>query len=331
MIREPSTPPSSLPESDQYVVYSMSNSPYQRWQSDLLDFSVRESGQDGAIVRLCSMDDRFPRMPPARSQLGYTLVTPSFADTRHDVVYKLAKLARRLLDREPDKRHHFYCLNKPFAMKAFLDAHPHLGAGTKLLWLDPDMVFSESWDTSAAGVSEGHVVGQHWWGYDQQFATKHGAEEHQQHLVPQEQAMMFPFCMTVGDMRRIIDSFCRFSRELYLASRSWLSEMYALVMAMSEANLDVHTIPALGTCNNWSGTLPDDRGARMAHYCQPMRDSDGRRVWAKWDYTPATLTTPWGRPPSPARTSTLTDHRALSAVHRFIDWQESNGPAGISR
>ncbi|MHC4844957.1 MAG: hypothetical protein ACYTCU_02225 [Planctomycetota bacterium] len=322
-------PPPTLPDADQYIVCSMSNSPYQQWQSDLLEFSARASGQEGKIVRLCSMDDRFPRLAPARSTSGYTLVTPSFADVKTDVTSRATGALRRLLGREPDPRNHFYCLNKPYSMRAFLRAHPGLDAGTRLLWLDPDMVIVRAWDTSALDVTEGRVVGQHWWYYDPRFATKNGAHEHQRFQAPESRALMFPFCMTVGDMRRIVDSFCRFTRELYIRTGAWESEMYALVMAMSEAGLEVRTIPALATCNNWPGDLPDDPDACMTHYCQPMNDADGRRVWWKRQYTAGTMTTPWQRPPSPSRTSTLTDHRTLSALHRFIDWQESGQPEGV--
>ena len=49
-----------LPHSDLYIIYSMSNSPYQQWQADLLDFSVYEAGQQGVIDRQCEEMNELP-------------------------------------------------------------------------------------------------------------------------------------------------------------------------------------------------------------------------------------------------------------------------------
>ena len=62
----------SLPTSDLYIVYSMSNSPYQRWQADLLDFSILDVKQPGVVVRLCSHDADHPSITPASSRHANT-------------------------------------------------------------------------------------------------------------------------------------------------------------------------------------------------------------------------------------------------------------------
>jgi hypothetical protein len=316
-----------LPDSDLYIVYSMSNSPYQKWQADLLDFSAREVGQQGVLVRLCSLERGLPNLKVPTSLWGYTFVTPSFAEVGDGPFRKFVLWSKGLLKLEASGRYHFYCLNKALAMKAFLDSHAGLADDAKLLWLDPDMVFNRPWDPPGSMVQRGYVTGQYWWGYDPAWCQRNEGS-HGKSLCPvSDAAIMFPFCILVGDMRRIVDSYCRFSSEIYRRTRDWKSEMYGLVMAMSAAGLECHTISALGTCNNWPGGLADDSRAPISHYTQPMKDCNGREIWNKRTYTPHTLARPWRRPPHHGETTTLTDQRTLQMLHRFIDRQDE----GIDR
>ncbi len=312
----------SLPRSDLYVVYSMSNSPYQQWQGDLLDFSARAVDQPGVIVRMCSRETDYPDLVVKPSVSGYTFVTPSFAELGDSWFRTLVRWARRRLGTTPFGRYHFYCLNKPYAMKAFLEAHPDLDDEARLMWLDPDMVFNRPWNPTAEMVRRGQVCGQHWRAYDRSWCLTNAGNPLGVATAAIDSALMFPFCITVGDMRRINDSFCLFSREIYRRTRDWKSEMYALVTAMASSGLQSHTIEALGTCNDWAETLSNDPSAPISHYTQQMKDHRGDTIWDKRTYTPHTLITPWGRPPDPDRAATLTDRRTLEMLHRHIDWQE---------
>jgi len=323
-----------LPRSDLYIVYSMSNSAYQQWQADLLDFSVHEAGQPGVIVRLCSLEGGVRSSQVKPSERGYTFVTPSFAELGHTFLQRPALWSKRLLKLSVHGRFHFYCLNKALAMKSFLESHPELDGEAKLLWLDPDMVFCKPWAPPASSVRRGVVTGQYWWGYDQLWCKRNVSRSDEDLCPSGDSAIMFPFCITVADMRAIVDSYARFSAEIYNKARDWKSEMYGLVVAMTAARLECRTIAALGTCNNWPGRLPDDSAAPISHYTQVMLERDGRELWDKRKYTPHTLATPWHRPPDPGRASCLTDQRALQMLHRFIDLQEKQAnpaPSGITQ
>ena len=311
-----------LSHSDLYVIYSMSNSPYQQWQADLLDFSAHEVGQRGVIVRLCSLDRDFPNLEVRPSSWGYTFVTPSYAELGDGAFLRFVLWLKRLLKQRTFGRYHFYCLNKAFAMKAFLESHADLDSEAKLLWLDPDMVFNRPWEPPGSMVRRGHVAGQYWWGYDLAWCQKNGVSEGGPLCPASDKAIMFPFCISLGDMRRIVDTFSRFSSEIYRRTRDWKSEMYALVMAMSAAGLECHSVAALGTCNNWPEGVSNDSIAPISHYTQPMNDGNGREVWNKRKYTPYTLSKPWRRPPHHNKVTTLTDQRTLQVLHRLIDWQE---------
>ncbi len=316
-----------LPHSDLYVVYSISNSPYQQWQADLLDFSVREVGQPGTVVRLCSLDTNHPTLEVRPSASGYTFVTPSFAELGSSRFRRFVRWAKRRLDKKAYGRYHFYCMNKPYAMRAFLEAHPSLNDDARLLWLDPDMVFNRPWEPSRETVRQGHVCGQRWWGYDRLWCLGSADIADEATTPSDESAVMFPFCISVADMRRICDPFCSLSTEIYRRTRDWKSEMCALVLAMGSEGLRCDTVPALGTCNSWPHGLSDDPSAPVSHYTQPMTDSGGTVIWDKRNYTAHTISRPWGRPPEHDRAATLTDQRTLQMLHRFIDWQEGR-PSG---
>jgi len=311
-----------LPHSDLYIIYSMSNSPYQQWQADLLDFSVREVGQRGVIVRLCSLEEGFPNLEVRPSAGCYTFLTPSYAELGNETFRRFVSWSKRLLKLRVHGRFHFYCLNKAYAMQAFLEAHPDLDREAKLLWLDPDMVFNQAWDPQASMVRRGHVAGQYWWGYNQTRCQRNEDGKGESLCPVSDAAIMFPFCITVGDMRAIVELYGRYSAEIYHKTRDWQSEMYALVMAMRAAELECHTIAALGTCNNWPDGVSNDPSAPISHYTQVMNDDSGQEVWAKRKYTSHTSSIPWQRPPHHEKVVTLTDQRTLQMLHRFIDWQD---------
>jgi hypothetical protein len=190
------------------------------------------------------------------------------------------------------------------------------------MWLDPDMIFNRPWDPPGEMVCRGHAGGQLWWGYDQSRCRRSIGGRLEVSTPPNDSALMFPFCITVSDMRRIIDDFCRYSTEIYRTTRDWKSEMYGLVASMATGGVRCHTVAALGTCNNWPRGLSDDPSAPISHYTQPMADGGGNEIWNKRTYTPHTLSRPWRRPPAHDLASTLTDRRTLQMLHRFIDRQE---------
>lgn len=315
-----------LPDSDLYIIYSISNSPYQQWMADLLDFSIRRVGQPGEIVRLCSQEvEKECAVTP--SAHGYTFVTPSYAKLGNTALMQFILMSKRLLRMSIHGRFHFYCLNKAYATQAFLQSHPDLDDEAILLWVDPDMVFNRVWNPPATKVRSGHVTGQFWWGYNKTWCHENGGGSGPLLCPTDETAIMYPYCITVGDMRAIVEPYGRYSEKVYKKTGDWESEMYGHVMAMKEAGLQCHTIKALGTCNNWPDGLPDDPDAPISHYCQGIKDREGQEIWHKWRYTDSTSSIPWQRPPSPDNAATLTDQRTLQMLHRYIDWQEESSTA----
>jgi hypothetical protein len=107
-----------------------------------------------------------------------------------------------------------------------------------------------------------------------------------------------------------------------------MADMYGLVIAILEAGLEVHTRDDLGVCNNWERYR--DRLPRIIHYTWPVFDENGRTIWFKQSYTPATKSHPWRRPALPERATNVVEARLLARIHEHVDQQEqsvgSDGP-----
>lgn len=308
----------SLVPEEFYVVYSISNSPYQEWQADLLDFSARRAGQPGTLVRLCSQDPAYPQRPVPVATSAFTFATPSFSAVGHPVVGSAVRWAKRRVGLASVGRFDFPCLNKPYGMRAFLDAHDPPD-NARLLWLDPDMIFHRAWRPPLECNSMGNVCGQRWWRFDTRWFEHALSPSERRAIPPVETALMFPFCMRVADLRRILDDFCELTLRIYRKTRDWRSEMAALVVSIGLAGLRVHTVPNLAPCNNWPDGLPDDASAPFAHYTQAMKDRAGNTIWDKRDY--GATGSVWDTPPDPRTAATRVDRRTLRMLHRFLDAQ----------
>ena len=118
-----------------YTVFSTSDSPYMQWQSEFLEYSWKQVGQPGELIRLVS--SHRPTVPEHR--YARSVGSPSWrihpvTGDRYPPYNKMASLLHWLRTERPD--------------------------GTVLL-LDPDCVFTAP---IRREVAEGHPVGQKWIG-----------------------------------------------------------------------------------------------------------------------------------------------------------------------
>ena len=172
-------------------------------------------------------------------------------------------------------------------------------------------------------ISTGQVVGQRWVdrGIEKHLRwDRYGA--HVRGRITADAIPMYPFCATIGDMRRIVRRFREISQTIRDENPDcWEADMYGLVIAMHEAGLRVETRDDLGVCNNWeqrTGPLP-----KLIHYPARVLDEDGQVLWSKQSYTPATRRFPWSRPPAPERAGNPLERRLLEVLHEHVDRQEA--------
>ena len=255
-----------------YIVYSMSNSPYQEWQADLLDYSIGRSKQPGKVVRIVSDDPKYPGRKVPMSKIGQTIHTRDFsvdADGYQDI-------------------------NKPGGLGELRAPNDAV-----ILLVDPDMVFLRPWDPRTT-VRHGVGYGQRWIGYGRGYCEK-TTENKDKCPEEDKDALMYPLAVTYGDLRKILPMYYKNS-VYYKTAKDWMTEMTALVVSYPPGYRIVSE-DGIGVPNDWpeqhNGDFP------IAHYCQTIKDKDGKQVWSKRTYKA------WETPPDPSIATNRVDREVL--------------------
>lgn len=254
-----------------YTVFSTNDSPYMQWQSDLLEYSWKQVGQEGSLIRLVATDT------PER------LPTQKYAHC----------IATQLWDTHPDTGDLYPIYNKPASLLEWV--FRDRPEGTVLL-LDPDCVFRGS---VKRHVSPGYPAAQAWvdlaigkpdtehpFGFDKGFSFLNEACIRTDLDID---AVMIPTLIHTSDLRRICARWlelCSTIRQHYRRGDGQPireSDMFAYVAAAAEYGLR-HEPISLGIANNWKPESAPD--APIVHYCQSIMDQQGREIFWKRDYTP---------------------------------------------
>ncbi len=209
-----------------YVLYSTSNTHYQSWQCDLLEFSYVMTGQSGKLICLCSEGEN-GNLPPRASRVAEVVALPSYMKN--------------------DKTGDFWGIaNKVCSLKAWIEDGSLEGS---VMFVDPDMIFLDKIDLS---VSEGTVIGQRWPEpvvanyeiFDKYCRTNRDR-------ITLESIFMYPYIMHTTDIRRTIERYVELSYEIRSKENKWESDMYALIIVAAEYGLQIKTKDSLGVCSHW--------------------------------------------------------------------------------
>ncbi len=282
-----------------YILYSISNSPYQQWQADLLDFSVAVSGQPGKIIRTVSEDPKFPNRPIPQSRNGITIKTEDFGKYGDG----------------------YYALNKSGSLKKIREQasnlSEHIPDNAVILLLDPDMIFTKAWDPRNI-VKKGIVYGQRWHGYGENYCRKIVPEYKDDCPKADENAIMYPFAMTMGDLEKIVPKYFQGSKN-YGTTKDWMTDMSALVISLHDKSLGLKVITEqnIGITNDWLN-LNQDPEAPIMHYCQTIKDSSKKEIWSKRKYSA------WEDVPDPEQATNRVDREVLKMIRKFRIQQSQN-------
>ena len=302
----------NLPDSDLYVLYSAGNSGYQEWQSDLLDFSFKESKQPGILIRIVSDDskDQRPIIKTKDPKERYTMITPDFSKLTDTKIWPV--------------------MNKPGSMEYFINRlSPEFKQRNKqatLVFLDPDMIFIKSWDPRN-DFKMGEVIGQKWKGYSNGYCSQTSidtgycpkSESNSDNSGP----LMFPFAIKMGDMEKIAGDVSNYAKKGYLKHNQWMADMSAFVTAIEKHELKNKQIDNLGICNDWDNN--DDPDAKIMHYCQAAKNKDGKEIWGKRRYQSGYKHGDTFDPvPDPSETMNRVDREVLTLINRFRVKQSKN-------
>jgi hypothetical protein len=256
-----------------YTVFSTNTSPRMQWQSELLEYSWKRAGQEGALVRLVATDkpDRLPGQKYAQC------------------------VATRLWDVHPETGDNYPIYNKPASLLEWL--FRDRPEGTVLL-IDPDCVFRKP---VTRHVAPGFPVAQDWIN----LRLRKPSGSHPFGLPPgfsffldscarvdlTTAPVMIPTLIHTDDLRRICARWLELTGIVRQYARNnkgqpiWEADMYAYVAACAEYGLHHDPMP-LGVCTNWRPRDAPD--APIIHYCQVVLDKDGRELFGKFSYRPWT-------------------------------------------
>ena len=222
---------------DFYVVYSTSNVPYQDWQSEFLEYTVKSSRDASRcqIVRLVSHDTR---AEDNTYQLGadVTFIFPSHTDRLPDGTY-------------------YAPLNKPCvlgSLAAWWLGDAKLDPDAVFVLVDPDMTWHAPLapgDIPACGTINGHL-----------WADGH---------------VMYPLVIRASDLQRMSAAYLRHTIAEY-ETYDYHAEMHGFMKAAQECGLRERVDPSFGPTAG-HGNFELYAAARFLHYCQDFRVRDQSR------------------------------------------------------
>lgn len=285
---------------DYFIVYSVGNSPYQEWQADLLDFSVRFAHQPGKIIRIVSEDSvnaTGKKRKVAKSSEGETVVTPDFSEIRKGEIQKF-------MNKSASIEYWVNSLSPAFKKK---------NANAVCILLDPDMIFTKKWTPK---VPKNTIVGQEWVGYSYEYCVN-TSESKNLCAKKTEDGYMFPFAIRLEDLCRIAGDITTFARRGYLQDNSrWMLEMTSFVNGAVKGGMKFQNQPNVGLCNNWKNS--DDPNAPIMHFCQIIK-RNGKEIWGKRrynkNYDPETKK--FEPSPDPKLAENRVDREVLKMLKRF--------------
>lgn len=243
------------PHGPLYSVVCTDTFHYGDWQTRLLEHTWEAVGNPGQLLRLVGATPDAPLPVHAVAKVIRTGATNS-----HPLMEGLYAGMNRLL-----------------SLHEWLDGERPVGT---VLILDCDFVFREPIDRRA---EPGAPIAQEWFafGIPDEIAE---AWERLTTIPPSAvQPVTWPLLIHTSDLRRIVPRWVELTARLRAEVGAWESDMFALVIVLAEYGLTCE-LETLGAWMDW----PEEfvAGAPIIHYCQPVLDGDGEKLWYKQDYRP---------------------------------------------
>ena len=272
------------PNVEFYIVYSTSACPYQDWQCELLEASIKNSSDASRcqIIKLLSYDSK-------HKSDNFLL--------SDDVTFLFPEANDRLGDNT-----HLALLNKPNCFISFTEywlQNKELGNDALFILLDPDMVWYKKLD-SKIFPEIGTMSGHQWSG---------------------DRHIMFPLICRALDLNKISYKYLEYSHSLY-PKHGYHCEMYAFTQSVEENNIKETILTDFGLdcrCRNSDAY----QNTYFLHYCQLFKEDD-KKLWFKQDYTKDTKIKPWKRPYNYHNAKEISYQYVLQLIDKLIRSQETD-------
>ena len=284
-----------------YTVFSTTDNPYMNWQSELLEYSWKEVGQPGELIRLVATADR-EHLPSSQ----YAKVVPTWPWDIH-----------------PLTGDQYLIYNKPASLSQWLATDKPEGT---VLFIDPDCVFRAPVHRK---VLEGHPVSQNWIEWRPELTYYPPDQGPPFDLIKQfckknldlVRGVMIPTLIHTNDLKRLVPRWLEVTGQIRQGVRNregrplWESDMFGYIIAAAEYGL-VHEQANLGICTNWSPMdVPD---APIIHYCQSIQSNEGEALWNKRSYQP------WEKIEDPQRAQHDFGRDLFNMLNRLVETKTQN-------
>jgi hypothetical protein len=141
-----------------------------------------------------------------------------------------------------------------------------------LLFLDPDMIFTEAIDEKPA---DGEIIAQRFIHY---YAMPPWSND-----APGE-GIMYPFILNGKTLRSIVDDYKIGCEEIRRQTHRWEAEMWGLDYAVKKNGLKISYREKLGFCTAWRPN-GDTEISSLIHFPNEILNTRNERIWFKQDYT----------------------------------------------
>jgi hypothetical protein len=268
-----------------YSVTCTDASDYVHWQCELLEYSWKQVGQTGELIRLVSREDDHP-LPKHL----YTKV-----------------ISTRFTNNHPETDDRYIPYNRLYSFQQWLNTGEQDGT---VLILDPDCVFRKR---VTVRVRPGAPIAQRWRGFGGGGGWLETIEKISNIDVELLQDVTWPALVHTDDMRRLMPRWIELTSLIRQQINAWESDMLAFVVAAAELGLRF-TEQHLAAVMNWPEG--EDEEAPIIHYCQTVEAKDGSQLWFKQGYSPWQKT---GADPALARLPYCSD--LIAILNEYVETQ----------
>jgi hypothetical protein len=244
-----------------YIVVGTSRCEYQAWQVKLLHWSLKKVNQKGKLVVLLSGD------------YGHRNENPDFSFLSDSIVID-----------QPDYAHLWQTANddwwggipNKYKSVEWLCENNFFKDEDKLLFLDPDMLFTKAVDFA---LEDDHIVGQDFI----HFVPLKGWEDREQDPSTAK-GIMYPFALKFKTLKKFYKKYTEYCEQIRKKEGRWEAEMWGLDYAIKDSNIKVDLVQDLGTCTAWNDQGRQTLGS-IIHYPNVIPDKEGKKLFFKQDHT----------------------------------------------
>ena len=244
-----------------YIVVSSSKCNYQKWQLELMEWSMKKISQPGKLVVLLS-EDKEHENEDVQLNLSDDVDIVNLPDWAED--WGKSKSWGGI----PNK---YESINWICDKNYFKDSDV-------LLFLDPDMIFVDK--VVDMIPNENQIIAQRWVDYpgDDNFYKERGSGNYKY-----SEGVMFPFIIRFDDLKSISKDYKKFTIDYRIDSGKWESEMVGFDSA-AKKYLEIEFVDDLGRCVTWD-KVGSKNISNLIHYASPMMSKRDKLLFRKTDYT----------------------------------------------